>query len=206
MLAVEHFSPFSSRRSLEDPASKKWPSHWLWAPWFRHGFSIRVHVEFHDLKESAVAGCRTALLPRRQPHRNTSSQLPTPAPHLSSSGLSRIHKTSNHRTPCAILQLDWRIHVSSSFPINRAICGILRTVTNHRNYWNDVQWNDKEEISVEETDALRETGKKRKKKVSGALAMADGPHCVAQKSRTDTRYTHKGRTHRVYLLESQACG
>lgn len=53
---------------------------------------------------------------------------------------------------------------------------------------------------------MRETGKKRKKKVSGALAMADGPDCVAQKSQTDTRYTHKGRTHRVYLLESQACG
>ncbi len=34
------------------------------------------------------------------------------------------------------------------FSINRVICGILRTVTNHRNYWNDVQWNDKDEISV----------------------------------------------------------
>ncbi len=66
-------------------------------------------------KNTDLPGCRTALLPRRQPHRNTSSQLPTPAPHLSSSGLSRIHKTSNHRTPCAILQLDWRIRVSSSF-------------------------------------------------------------------------------------------
>ncbi len=66
-------------------------------------------------KNTDLPGCRTALLPRRQPRRNTSSQLPTPAPHLSSSGLSRIHKTSNHRTPCAILQLNWRIRVSSSF-------------------------------------------------------------------------------------------
>ncbi len=66
-------------------------------------------------KKTNLPGCRTALLPRRQPHRNTSSQLPTPAPQLSSSGHSRIQKTSNHRTPCAILQLDWRIRVSSSF-------------------------------------------------------------------------------------------
>jgi hypothetical protein len=30
----KEFSPytFSSRWSLEDPTSKKWPSHWLWAP------------------------------------------------------------------------------------------------------------------------------------------------------------------------------